>query len=71
MWHLLLPLQFATAYLTSLLKDLKKTPTASVMIVVVTSLLLTSLQTMGVFSTVDVPWQEPVKTILALTQVLS
>ena len=37
----------------------------------VSGLLLFNLQTLGIFSSIDVPWQEPVKTLLRLTRLLS
>jgi len=52
-------------------KDVHKTPAASFMIIAITGMLFTSLQALGIFSQMVVPWVEPVKTVLSLSQLLS
>jgi len=52
-------------------RDVHKTPAATLMIVVVTGLLFTSMQALGIFNQVEIPWVEPMKTILRIVSLFS
>ena len=54
-----------------MLQDVHKTPASSLMIVAVSGLLFTSIQSLGVFRQMAIPWVEPIKTVLEATQILS
>eukprot|EP00971_Amphidinium_carterae_P078687 1556696-Amphidinium_carterae.1 len=52
-------------------KDVHKTPTSSLLIVSISGLVFASLQALGVFHQMAIPWTEPVRTLLRWFQVLS
>jgi len=52
-------------------RDVHRTPASSLTIVAITAMLIMSLQALGVFNQLSIPWHEPVKSLLHVSQLIT